>query len=134
MKLILLSHCLRRKREKDFMTVFSTILRQKIDDLCVRFDETSPLFAMGRRNELHPFHAAAYVVNLEHLFRENEQDILTASQTHTDDPRLSEFFLEKWREERGHNAWAKNDWVEMSKATTFDIEPEVIGAMRELTD
>lgn len=116
------------------MNNFKTALKTKADELSLELQKNSLFFELGRKNMMTHFHVATYVVNLEHLFRKNCLDILEASKVYSSHQEVSEFFLHKWQEEHGHDAWARADWVAMSKERSFKSEPTVLSQMNDLTD
>lgn len=119
-------------KEKEFMKAISQRLKDKVDSHCDYFRSNCKLFKEGHRPDVNFFQVATYVVSLELLFYTNCQDILAASKRYEESPELSEFFINKFNEEKGHDAWARADWVKMSKKQNFKTEPQVLESMKDL--
>lgn len=111
----------------------SKLLKARVEHHCNEFNEKSPLLKLGRAGGVTHFHAAAYVINLEHLFFQNCNEILEGSKKYATNKVVGDFYFHKWNEEKGHDAWARADWVKMSKTKTFERMPTVIPEMYELT-
>ncbi len=107
--------------------MFSEKLKEMVNEFCDDFIENSKLFELGRRNGITKYHLAAYLKNLEFLFGQNAQDLHRASLLYEGKTLISAFFKNKWIEERGHDAWARNDLKKI------DASSAVCAEMRELT-
>lgn len=92
------------------------------------------LFNLKGRGMVNFYQVATYVINLEHLFYHNCKDILESTRRYADIPHVGEFFLSKYHEEKGHDAWARADWVKLSKREKFSREPALLDSMKDLTD
>ena len=115
------------------MSLLSQSLKKRVDFYCDQFKLNSILFKMGRERKINFYHAASYVINLEHLFFNNANDIQEAAKHYAHDQRLAAYFYEKWNEEKGHDGWARADWVRMSKEKNLLSKPHVLTEMLELT-
>lgn len=71
--------------------------------------ERSPLVKSAKEGDFTHRQLECYLKSLEYLFKVNADHIFQATQVYSNDTQLSEFFMEKWREEKGHDAWARND-------------------------
>lgn len=76
--------------------------------------QRSRLVEYAKRGEFTEIQLEAYLKGLEFLFKVNADHIFQATQIYSSDPRLSEFFMEKWKEEKGHDSWARNDLKKIS--------------------
>lgn len=72
-----------------------------------------------------------YLKSLEYLFMVNADHIFQATQIYSKDSKLSEFFLEKWREEKGHDAWARND---LKKFEDQGMREQILSSLSDLTE
>lgn len=111
---------------------FSSELKETTNRYCREFNRTSPLFKLGREGKVTHFHLATYVVNLEELFRQNGHTLKSACELYSPNKTLSDFFLKKWKEENGHDAWARADSTALSQSVTFSKKPEVLKEMTDL--
>lgn len=107
--------------------MFSHSMKEMVNDFCRDFIKESKLFELGRKNGLTKYHLATYLKNIEFLFSQNAADLYHASFIHQDRPVLSSFFKHKWIEERGHDAWARNDLKKL------DVSSEILDEMKALT-
>lgn len=114
------------------MITISQRLKEKVDSHCDYLLSHCKLFKSGPRPDINFFQVATYVVNLEVIFATNCRDILEASKLYKSTPHVSQFFIDKFNEEKGHDAWARADWVKLSKSQDFRTEPKIISSTTDL--
>jgi len=110
----------------------STLLETKVDEFCLDFKRNSRLFKMGREGLLTTELVKNYVRNLEYLFKSNCQHIAVAADLYQANPVLSNFFINKFEEENGHDQWARNDLKALGQESNLQAMSEMEEMVRFL--
>lgn len=111
--------------------MFSDTLKSKITNEFSLMFSRSKLVSSAQQGFFTERQLVVYLRNLEHLFFQNAEQMLQASQLYKSKPVLSKFFHSKWVEERGHDRWAKADQENFKSVSS--LEKVVLPEMSELT-
>lgn len=116
------------------MSPISIRLKEKVNFHTDKLLKNNTLFNLSGEGSVTVYLVATYVISLEHLFYHNCKDILESTKRYAHLPGVGEFFFVKYKEEKGHDAWARADWVKLSKKQQFTTEPSIAQSMKDLTD
>lgn len=109
---------------------FKSRLIMTLKQHCDRTRNSCTLFNSNFQKHLGLGLVACYVLNLEHLFKNNIQSIFRASLLCEKDPKLSSYFRLKWDEEKGHDQWAKSDLAKILETQKVEFNPNVLPEMK----
>lgn len=112
--------------------MFRYKLKSKVREEFLAMFNRSNLVLAARRGEFTEKQLVVYLRNLEHLFFQNADQMLQAVQTYSYSSELSSFFYSKWKEERGHDKWAKEDQRNFNSFE--DFTNEILPEMSDLTE
>lgn len=98
--------------------VTNEILKKKIEHICVDLYEAHPWFIQARSGETKKGQVFRYLRDVHFILSQSTRHLLVAAHTARKENRaeLSKFFLEKIKEEEGHEKWAAADIQKMGQS------------------